>query len=43
MNNQETLSAIATLSGVIDPLIRAKKEDALKEVVEKLLELVKKL
>jgi hypothetical protein len=43
MDNQSTLNAIATLAGAIDPLIRAKKEEAVVDVVAKLLELVKKL
>jgi phosphomevalonate kinase len=40
---QQTLNAIATLSGAIGPLIGAGQTDAIKIVVKKLLELVNKL
>ena len=43
MENQDLISAIATLSSSIDPLNRAKKEEAITVVVDKMLELVKKL
>ena len=43
MENQELLNAIITLAGSIDPLVRAEKKEAVTTVVEKMLELVKKL
>ena len=43
MERQELLNTIATLSGSIDPLLRAGKEDAITKVVEKMLELIKQL
>lgn len=43
MENQELLNTITTLSGTIDSLVRAKQDKVVKEVSEKILELVKKL
>jgi len=43
MENQQVLNSISTLAGSIDSLVRAKDDKAVKEVVAKLLELVKKL
>lgn len=43
MKDQNLINAIAILSGSIDPLTRAKREDAISAVVEKMLELIKKL
>jgi len=43
MEKQELLNAIATLSGAIDPLIRAKKQDDIDKVVKKIIELIAKI
>lgn len=43
MKNQELLNAIATLTGVLDSLVRAEKKDAVTTVVETILKLVKKV
>jgi hypothetical protein len=40
MENQQVLNSISTLAGSIDPLVRAKEVEAVKKVVEKLLQLV---
>lgn len=40
---EEIISAIATLAGSIDPLVRAEAKEAVTLVVAKLLELVTKL
>lgn len=42
-NNQITINAINCLSGTIDALNRAGKEDAISVIVKKILELVKTL
>ena len=43
MENQQLLNSIATLSGVIDPLIRAKKTEDIDKIVKKITELVEKI
>ena len=40
MDNQNLLNSIATLSGTIDPLIRAKDIPAIETVSKKIVELV---
>ncbi len=43
MKKQELLNSISTLAGSIDPLVRAEQKKAIKVVVNKMLELIKKL
>ncbi len=41
MDNQTLMNTIATLSGTLDPLMRANQSDTAKVVADKILELVK--